>query len=51
MEVSPHLENPKTNLIKEITYFGFKVIETFDTDTQSFGNSTLTLFGKPFSST
>lgn len=46
LKVIPYLEKSKTDLIKEITYFGFEVVETFDTDTESFGNSTLALFRK-----
>ncbi|WP_210128623.1 MULTISPECIES: class I SAM-dependent methyltransferase [unclassified Staphylococcus] len=46
LKVIPYLEKSKIDLIKEITYFGFEVVETFDTDTESFGNSTLALFRK-----
>ncbi|MGW7798510.1 hypothetical protein [Staphylococcus xylosus] len=46
LKVIPYLEKSKTDLIKEITYFGFEVVETFETDTESFGNSKLALFRK-----
>lgn len=46
LKVIPYLEKSKTDLIKEITCFGFEVVETFETDTESFGNSTLVLFRK-----
>ncbi|ATQ58787.1 hypothetical protein CPZ21_00995 [Staphylococcus epidermidis] len=46
LKVIPYLESSDNELINEITSCGFKVIEVFDTDTESFGNSALVLFKK-----
>ena len=46
LKTIPYLEKPNDELINEITSCGFEVIEAYDTDTESFGNSVLVLFKK-----
>ncbi|WP_426427751.1 class I SAM-dependent methyltransferase [Staphylococcus equorum] len=46
LKVIPYLEKSGDELINEITSCGFEVVEAYDNDTESFGNSSLILFKK-----
>ncbi|WP_436855422.1 class I SAM-dependent methyltransferase [Staphylococcus caeli] len=46
LKVIPYSEKTKKELIKEITFWEFEFIEAFESNTESFGNSSLILFRK-----
>ncbi|MDE5603439.1 MAG: hypothetical protein K2I71_05935 [Helicobacter sp.] len=46
LEVLPYVEKQEKALSEEICSLGFKIKESFSTNTQSFGNSSLIVFIK-----
>lgn len=47
LEVLPFSERSEQELIDEITEVGFETVEVYQTDTEAFGNSVVSLFRKP----